>query len=27
VGRRFVELLQEVDRFPLSRLANQPAWK
>lgn len=27
VGRRFVELLQEVDRFPLERLANQPAWK
>jgi len=27
VGRRFVELLHEVDRFPLSRLANEPAWK
>jgi creatinine amidohydrolase len=27
VGRRFVELLQEVDRFPLSRLANEPAWR
>ncbi|VWX61518.1 putative creatinine amidohydrolase [Burkholderiales bacterium 8X] len=27
VGRRFVELLQEVDRFPIERLANQPAWK
>jgi creatinine amidohydrolase len=26
VGRRFVELLQEVDRFPLERLANQPEW-
>lgn len=25
-ARRFVELLQEVDRFPLSRLDNQPAW-
>ena len=27
VGRRFVELLQEVDRFPIKRLANQPAWQ
>lgn len=27
VGRRFVELLHEVDRFPLSRLANEPAWR
>jgi len=27
VGRRFAELLQEVDRFPLSRLANEPAWR
>jgi creatinine amidohydrolase len=27
VGRRFVQLLQEVDRFPLERLANQPAWQ
>ena len=27
VGRRFALLLQEVDRFPLSRLANEPAWK
>ncbi|MDM0075073.1 creatininase family protein [Variovorax sp. J2P1-59] len=27
VGRRFVELLQEVDRFPLERLANVPAWQ
>jgi len=27
VGRRFVDLLQEIDRFPLSRLANEPAWK
>jgi creatinine amidohydrolase len=27
VGRRFVELLHEVDRFPLSRLANTPAWR
>jgi creatinine amidohydrolase len=27
VGRRFSELLQEVDRFPLERLANQPAWQ
>ncbi|MGJ3702246.1 creatininase family protein [Variovorax sp. AFSI2.2] len=27
VGRRFVELLHEVDRFPLSRLSNEPAWK
>ena len=27
VGRRFVELLQEVDRFPMERLANEPAWR
>ena len=27
VGRRFVELLQEVDRFPIERLDNQPAWQ
>ncbi|WP_077002243.1 creatininase family protein [Variovorax sp. KK3] len=27
VGRRFTELLQEVDRFPLERLANEPAWQ
>jgi creatinine amidohydrolase len=27
VGRRFVELLHEVDRFALSRLANVPAWR
>ncbi len=27
VGQRFVELLQEIDRFPLSRLDNIPAWK
>ena len=26
VGQRFVELLHEVDRFPLDRLANEPAW-
>ncbi|MBO9648059.1 MAG: creatininase family protein [Variovorax sp.] len=26
VGQRFVELLHEVDRFPLERLDNQPAW-
>lgn len=26
VGRRLVELLHEVDRFPLARLANAPAW-
>jgi len=26
VGRRFAELLGEIDRFPLERLANQPAW-
>lgn len=27
VGRKFVELLQEVDRFPIERLHNEPAWK
>lgn len=27
VGRRFVQLLQEIDRFPLERLANVPAWQ
>ncbi len=27
VGQRFVELLHEVDRFPLERLANKPAWQ
>ena len=27
VGQRFVELLHEIDRFPLERLANIPAWK
>jgi creatinine amidohydrolase len=27
VGRRFVQLLQEVDRFPIERLANTPAWQ
>ena len=27
VGRRFVELLHEIDRFPIERLANVPAWK
>ena len=27
VGRRFVDLLHEIDRFPLSRLANEPAWR
>jgi len=27
VGRRFVQLLQEIDRFPLSRLSNEPAWR
>jgi creatinine amidohydrolase len=27
VGQRFVELLQEVDRFPIERLANVPAWQ
>ena len=27
VGRRFALLLQEVDRFPLERLANEPAWR
>lgn len=26
VGRRFVQLLQEIDRFPLSRLSHEPAW-
>lgn len=26
VGQRFVKLLQEIDRFPLERLANTPAW-
>jgi len=26
VGQRFVELLHEVDRFPLERLDNAPAW-
>jgi creatinine amidohydrolase len=26
VARRFVELLQEIDRLPLSILANRPAW-
>ena len=27
VGRNFVELLQEVHRFPIERLANEPAWR
>ena len=27
VGQRFVELLHEVDRFPMERLANEPAWR
>ena len=27
VGQRFVELLQDVDRFPIERLDNQPAWQ
>lgn len=27
VGRRFAELLQEVDRFDLTRLAQQPEWQ
>lgn len=27
VGQRLVELLQEVDRFDLARLANVPAWR
>ena len=27
VGRRFVQLLQEVDRFPIERLANEPQWR
>jgi creatinine amidohydrolase len=27
VGRRFAQLLQEVDRFPIERLANQPEWQ
>lgn len=27
VSSRFVELLQEIDRFDLARLANQPAWQ
>jgi len=27
VGERFVQLLQEIDRFPLERLNNQPAWQ
>lgn len=26
VGERFVELLREVDRFPIKRLDNEPAW-
>jgi creatinine amidohydrolase len=27
VGQRFVELLQEIDRFPIERLDNEPAWQ
>jgi creatinine amidohydrolase len=27
VGRNFVQLLQEVHRFPIERLANEPAWR